>query len=99
MNSAFTLKLGFHIRKTNVRAQKMDGFAPKTFKIIIADLKIEDKAGRSRCFQKTFLVADTKYGAILRMPFLKISNANMIFGKGMLMLNTYTANKALFNTI
>ena len=37
MNSAFTRKLGLHIRKTNVRAQKIDSSALETFGMVIAD--------------------------------------------------------------
>ena len=37
MNSNYTWKLGLKIQKTNVGAQKIDGFALKTFKIVIPD--------------------------------------------------------------
>ena len=37
MNSALTWKLGFFIQKTNVGAQKIDGSAFKTFKMVIAN--------------------------------------------------------------
>ena len=49
--------------------------------MIIADFQVEDKAGRLRFFQKTFLVAHTNFEVILRMFFLKISNADMLFGE------------------
>ena len=81
MNPAFARKLGLNIQKTNVGAQKIDGSALKIFEMIIADFQVEDKGGRPRLFQETFLVADTKFEVILRMPFLKISNVNMAFGK------------------
>ena len=48
INPAFTEKLGFHIRKINVRAQKIDGSALETFEIVITNLKVEDKAGKFR---------------------------------------------------
>ena len=85
MNSAFAQKLGFHIQKTNVGAQKIDGFALKTFEMIIADLKVKDKAGKFRFFQETFLVADIKFEAVLKMLFFKISNADKLFSKKMIM--------------
>ena len=56
---------------------------------------MEDKGGRPRFFQKIFLVADTKFEVVLGMPFLKISNANVAFNKGMLTWKSYTTNKAL----
>ena len=85
MSPAFAQNLGFHIRKTNVGAQKIDSAALETFKIVIADLEVENKAGKSRFFQETFLIADTKFEAVLQISFLKISNANILFGKETLM--------------
>ena len=49
--------------------------------MVIADLQVDDKANRPRFFQKTFLVADTKFEVILGMLFLKISNADKLFDK------------------
>ena len=79
MNLDYTQKLGLEIRKTNIGAQKIDGFALETFKIVSADFQIEDKASKPRFFQKTFLVTDIKFKVILGMPFLKISNADILF--------------------
>ena len=53
--------------------------------MVIADFQIENKANRSRFFQETFLVADTKFEVILGMFFLKISNADILFGEKTLM--------------
>ena len=50
--------------------------------MIIADFQVENKVGRPSFFQGIFFVANTKFEVILRMPFLKFSNANMLFGKG-----------------
>ena len=91
-------KLGFKIRKTNVGAQKIDGSALETFGMVIADFQLEDKGGRPRFFQETFLVADTKFEVVLEMPFLKISNANVAFDKRTLTWKSYTTNKALPTT-
>ena len=85
-------------RKTNVGAQKIDGSVLETFGMVIADFQVEDKGGKPRFFQKTFLVADTKFEVILGMLFLKISNADMTFGKRTLMWKSYTTNKALPTT-
>ena len=53
--------------------------------MVIADFQVEDKGGRPKFFQKTFLVTDTKFEVVLGMPFLKLSNADVSFGEGTLM--------------
>ena len=81
MSPAYAKKLGFKTWKTNVGAQKIDGSALETFGIVIADFQVDDKGGRPRFFQETFLVADSKFEVLLGMPFLKISNADVAFGE------------------
>ena len=49
--------------------------------MVIADFQVENKASRPRFFQEIFLVANIKFKVILKMPFLKISNADVSFGK------------------
>ena len=95
MNSALAWKLGLYIQKTNVGAQKIDGSALKIFGIVIADFQVEDKIGRPRFFQDTFLVADIKFKVILGMPFLKLSNTNVSFGERTFMWKFYIIKKAL----
>ena len=63
--------------------------------MVIADFQVEDTASRPRFFQKIFLVANTKFEVILGMPFLKISNADVLFIEGTLTWRTYITNKAL----
>ena len=63
--------------------------------MVIADFQIEDKVDRPRFFQKTFLVANTKFKVILEMFFLKFSNADMSFDEKTLIWRIYTTNKAL----
>ena len=63
--------------------------------MVIADFQIEDKASRPRFFQKTFLVANTKFEVIFGIFFLKISNTNILFGEKILILKSYITNKAL----
>ena len=81
INPALAQKLGLQIRKTNVRAQKINDSALKTFEIVIAVFQVEDKVARLRFFQKTFLLADNKFEVILAMLFLKFSNADMFLMK------------------
>ena len=63
--------------------------------MVIADFQVENKGGRPRFFQETFLVGDTKFEVVLGMPFLKISNASIAFNKKTLMWRLYTTNQAL----
>ena len=95
INLVFAQKLGFHIQKTNVKAQKINSSALKTFEMVIANLEGEDKAGRSKFFQETFLVANTKFKAILGMLFLKMSKANLSLVEKTFMWKSYTTSKAL----
>ena len=76
----------------------MDGSTFETFGIIIADFEIEDKGGKPKFFQKTFLVVDTKFEVILEMLFLKISNADMAFCKKTLTKKFYITNTTLLTT-
>ena len=53
--------------------------------MVIVDFQVKDKGGRPRFFQKIFLVVNTKFEVILKMPFLKLSNANVSFNEETLM--------------
>ena len=59
---------------------------------------MENKFGRPRFFQKTFLVVDNKFEVILGMLFLKLNNANVLFGEKILIWRSYTTNKVLFTS-
>ena len=98
MSPTYAKRLGLKARNTNVGAQKIDGSAQETFGMVIADFQVEDKGGRPRFLQKTFLVADTKFEVVLKMLFLKISNANITFGEKTLMWKSYITSKALPTT-
>ena len=54
---------------------------------------MEDKGGKPRFYQKIFLVANTKFEVVLKMSFLKISNADVLFGEETLTWKSYTTNK------
>ena len=98
MNPTYAKRLGLKTQKANVGAQKIDGSSLETFRMVIANFQIEDKSGKPRFFQKTFLVADTKFEVILGILFLKINNANVAFDEGTLTWKSYTTNKALPTT-
>ena len=84
MSSAYVKKLGLKTWKTNVGARKIDGSTFKTFGMVIANFQVKNKTDKLRFFQITFLVADTKFDVILKMSFLKISNADMSFAEKIL---------------
>ena len=98
ISPVYAKKLGLKTRKINIGAQKIDSSALETFGMVIADFQVEDKGKKSRFFQKTFLVADTKFEMVLRMLFLKISNVDIAFGEETLMWKSYTTNEALSTT-
>ena len=80
MSLAYVKKLDLKTWKTNIGAQKIDSSTFKTFEIIITDFQMKDMVGKPRIFWKAFFVADIKYEVILELFFLKISNANILFG-------------------
>ena len=94
----YAKRLGLKTWKTNVGAQKIDGSALETFRMVIANFQVENKGDRPRFFQETFLMANTKFEVVLGMPFLKISNADVVFGEETLKWRSYTINEALSTT-
>lgn len=50
--------------------------------MVLASFQVEDKLGKARFLQETFLVADITSEVILGMPFLTLSNADVLFVKG-----------------
>ena len=63
--------------------------------MVIADFQVEDKGGSPKFFQQTFLVANIKFEVILGMPFLKLSNTDVLFGEETFTWKSYTTNKVL----
>ena len=79
MTPGYVLKLGLKVRPTDVGAQKIDGSTLETFGMVLASFQIEDKLGRPRFFQETFLLANFSVEVVLKMPFLTFSNTNIQF--------------------
>lgn len=77
MTPIYIAKLGLKIRKTNIRAQKIDGSILNTFGIVLADFQVEDKLDRTWFFQESFLVVNTTLEVILRILFLTFSNVDI----------------------
>ena len=98
MTPAYALKLGLKVCQTDVGAQKIDGYTLETFRMVLASFQMEDKLGRARFFQETFLLADIHMEVVLGMPFLTLSNADIQFLKQELTWRSYTTAEALPTT-
>ena len=77
MNPAYASRLGLRVHRNDIGAQKIDGSTLETFGMVLASFQVEDKLGRRRFFQETFLLADISMGVVLDMPFLTFSNADI----------------------
>ena len=77
MTQAYTSRLGLWACHTNVGAQKIDGSTLQTFGMVLANFRMEDKLGRTRFFQETFLLANISAEVVLGMLFLTLSNADV----------------------
>ena len=95
MTPTYAAKLGFKVRKTDIKAQKIDSFILKTFGIVLADFQVEDKLGRARFFQETFLLANINMEVVLGMLFLTFSNTDIQFIEKELTWRSYTTAEAL----
>ena len=98
MTLAYVKQLGLQVRKTDVRAQKIDGSLLWTCEMVIAGFQVEDKLGKAQFFQESFLLAEISMEVILGMPFFTLSNANIRFAKKVLTWRSYTAAEALPTT-
>ena len=77
MTPAYASKLGLRVHRINIGAQKIDSSTLETFGMVLASFQVEDKLGRARFFQKTFLLANISAMVVLSMHFLTLSNANI----------------------
>ena len=98
MTPAYAKQLGFRTRRTDVKAQKIDGSLLATYGMVIVAFQVKDKLGRAWFFQKTFLLADIRIEVALKMPFLTFSNVDIHFGKIVLTWRSYTTKEALPTT-
>ena len=98
MTPAFASKLGLNVCSTDVGAQKIDSSTLQTFEMVLASFQVEDKLGWARFFQELFLLADSTLEVVLGMPFLTLSNANVLFSEQELTWKSYTVDKALPTT-
>ena len=66
--------------------------------MVLASFQVEDKFGRARFFQKTFLLANISAEIVLGMPFLTLSNADVQFVEKKLTWRSYTTAEALLTS-
>ncbi len=79
INQTFASQLGLKIRKTNVRAQKIDGIILKTDGRVGSTLSESDNDGKEKIFIESFLLADVKPDVVFEISFLIMSNADIDF--------------------
>lgn len=81
MHPAFAKKLGLAIQETDVSAQKIDGTALETCKMVIVAFSMTDKAENVCFFEETFLLANVSMisDVVLEMLFLTLSNTDVNF--------------------
>ena len=77
MTLAYAKQLGLLVWKIDIGAQKIDSSSLWTFGIVIANFQIEDKLGRARFFQESFLLAETSMEVVLGMLFLAFNNVDI----------------------
>ena len=98
MTLAYPKQLGLQVWKTDVGAQKIDGSLLQIFGMVIAGFQVENKLGRARFFQESFLLAETSMEVVPQMSFLTLSNANIQFARKELTWRSYTTAEALLTT-
>lgn len=79
MTPAYVASLGRISQTINVNAQKIDGSALKTYKMVTIGFSVDNKLGRARFFEETSLLTNNSMEVILKMPFLSFSNTNLQF--------------------
>ena len=98
MTLAYAKKLGFWTQKTDVGAQKIDGWSLDTSAMVIAGFQVINKLRRAQFFQETFLLANNIMEVVPGMLFLTLSNVNIQFAEKKLIWRTYTTGDALPTT-
>ena len=98
MAPAYAKKLELRVRKTDVGTQMIDRSTLETYGMVITGFQVQDKFGKARFFQETFLVADTSVEVVLGMPFLALSKVEVDFAERELTWKAYTIAEALPTT-
>ena len=98
MTPAFAAKLGLSTQPTNVGAHKIDCFTLKIYEITISGFLIQERLGKIRFLEVTFLLANTTVDVVPGMPFLSLSNADIQFDTRNLTCRTYSTTEDLPTT-
>ena len=98
MTPVFIAIIYLCICSTNIGTEKIDGFTLKTYEIVIAGFSIQDKLGKARFFEKTFLLIDTNMEVVLEIPFVAFSNVDIQFDDKSFTWRSYSTAKALSTT-
>lgn len=98
MTPAYAAKLCPKVQKINIRAQKIDSSTLDIFEIVLANFQVEERLGKTRFIQKTFLIVNTTLEVIFKILFLIFSNINIQFTQEELIQRSYTTKKALPTT-
>ena len=98
MTPACTSKLSLWVYRTNIEVQKIDSSILKTFEMVLASFQVEDKLGRTRFFQETFLLANISTEIVLGKSFLTLSNIDVQFVEKELIWKSYITAEALSTT-
>lgn len=79
MQPSFARKIGFHVWKSNIGIQKIDGNRLEYFEMVIASFVVDDKDGKSQFFEETCLLADDNMNVIFVMFFPPLNNVKIYF--------------------
>lgn len=79
MQSSFTKKFGFYIKKINIGTKKIDHYWLTIFSIVVAYFLIDNKDKKSWFFEEIFLLADICMNITFGMPFLTLSDIKIDF--------------------
>ena len=78
---AYAAVLGLLVCPIDIGAQKINRSMLSTQGMVLAIFQLEDKQGRTRFFQETFLVADTAMEIVLGIPFLTLNKVEINFAE------------------
>ncbi len=98
ISQAFAQQLGLKIRKTNVRAQKINSTTLETYGLVVSTFSMSDKDKRERFFEESYLLADVSPDIVLGMLFLTMSNTDIDFQAWDLQWRFYTIGEVLLTT-
>lgn len=91
----YTLKLGFWVLKTNIKAQLIDKSSLIIYRIVVIVFQGYDKLEQFRFFPKTFLLVNTSIIIMIEILFLFLNKLNIIFAEYKLIWDFYTIAKLL----